>query len=69
LVFEAIRQWRKNKTAIVITHDLSQICPEYLVITMKDGINVETGYWGDLEYTKGDHFSEMAAQGRCPPRT
>ena len=60
LVFEAIKQWRKNKTTIVITHDLSQICSEDFVIVMKDGVNVETGYRDDLESMKGGCFSEMA---------
>jgi len=61
LVFEAIKRWRKNKTTIIITHDLSQICPEDFAIVMKDGVNVETGYRDDLEVMKGGHFSEMAA--------
>ena len=68
LVFEAIKQWRKNKTTIVITHDLSQICPEDFVIVMKDGVNVETGYRDDLECMKGGHFNEMAiSQGVAFP--
>ena len=68
LVFEAIKQWRKNKTTIVITHDLSQISPEDFVIVMKDGVNVETGYRDDLEVIKGGHFSEMAtSQGTALP--
>ena len=68
MVFEAIKQWRKNKTTIVITHDLSQICSEDFVIVMKDGLNVETGYRDDLECMKGGFFSEMAAsQGVALP--
>lgn len=68
MVFEAIKQWRGKKTTIVITHDLSQICPEDFVIVMKDGVNVETGYRDDLECMKGGHFSEMAAsQGAALP--
>ena len=68
MVFEAIKQWRKNKTTIVITHDLSQICSEDFVIVMKDGVNVETGYRDDLGCIKGGHFSEMAAsQGAALP--
>ena len=68
MVFEAIKQWRKNKTTIVITHDLSQISPEDFVIVMKDGVNVETGYRDDLECMKGGLFSEMASsQGAAIP--
>ena len=68
LVFEAIKQWRKNKTTIVITHDLSQIRSEDFVVVMKDGVNVETGYRDDLELMKGGYFREMAdSQGATHP--
>ncbi|KAF9777526.1 P-loop containing nucleoside triphosphate hydrolase protein [Thelephora terrestris] len=68
LVFEAIKQWRKNKTTIVITHDISQIRSEDFVIVMKDGVNVETGYRDDLESMKGGYFRGMAdSQGATHP--
>ncbi|KAG6862068.1 hypothetical protein C0995_007198 [Termitomyces sp. Mi166 len=49
LVFAAIREWRRNRTTIVITHDLSQIEPNDFVYVMKDGRVVEQGYRADLE--------------------
>ncbi|KAF5350692.1 hypothetical protein D9756_008502 [Leucocoprinus leucothites] len=49
LVFEAIKQWRKNKTTIVITHDLSQIQSQDFVYVLKNGRVVEQGYRADLE--------------------
>jgi ATP-binding cassette, subfamily B (MDR/TAP), member 1 len=49
IVFEALRRWRKNKTTIVITHDLSQICPGDFVYVLKGGQVVEQGYRADLE--------------------
>ncbi|KAF8990854.1 P-loop containing nucleoside triphosphate hydrolase protein [Cyathus striatus] len=49
LVFEAIKHWRRGKTTIVITHDLSQIDKGDFVYVMKSGRVVEQGYRGDLE--------------------
>ncbi|KIJ29925.1 hypothetical protein M422DRAFT_53957 [Sphaerobolus stellatus SS14] len=60
LVFEAIKAWRKNKTTIVITHDLSQITPTDFVYLLKDGEVVEQGYRSDLETVSHSEFSKMA---------
>ncbi|KAG6917935.1 hypothetical protein DXG01_000372 [Tephrocybe rancida] len=49
LVFAALRAWRRNRTTIVITHDLSQIEATDFVYVMKDGRVVEQGYRADLE--------------------
>ncbi|KAG6898287.1 hypothetical protein C0992_000732 [Termitomyces sp. T32_za158] len=49
LVFAAIREWRRSRTTIVITHDLSQIESTDFVYVMKDGRVVEQGYRADLE--------------------
>ncbi|KAF8996595.1 P-loop containing nucleoside triphosphate hydrolase protein [Cyathus striatus] len=49
LVFEAIKHWRRGKTTIVITHDLSQIKNGDFVYVMKSGRVVEQGYRRDLE--------------------
>ncbi|KAL5514601.1 hypothetical protein ACEPAG_1917 [Sanghuangporus baumii] len=51
LVFEAIKAWRKNKTTIVITHDLSQITSTDFVYVLQDGCVAEQGYRADLEET------------------
>lgn len=59
LVFEAIKAWRKNKTTIVITHDLSQISASDFVYFLKDGSVVEQGYRADLEANPEGDFSVM----------
>jgi ATP-binding cassette, subfamily B (MDR/TAP), member 1 len=59
LVFEAIKRWRRNKTTIVITHDLSQISPNDFAYVLKEGSVVERGYRADLEVASGE-FQQMA---------
>ena len=59
LVFEAIKRWRRNKTTIVITHDLSQISPADFAYVLKEGSVVECGYRADLEVAGGE-FQQMA---------
>jgi ATP-binding cassette subfamily B (MDR/TAP) protein 1 len=58
-VFEALKRWRRNKTTIVITHDLSQISPTDFAYVLKEGAVVECGYRGDLEVAGGE-FEQMA---------
>ena len=59
LVFEAVKLWRRNKTTIVVTHDLSQITPSDFVYVLKDGRVAEGGYRADLEVAAGE-FQQMA---------
>lgn len=59
LVYEAIKTWRKNKTTIVITHDLTPILPTDFVYVVKDGRVVQNGYRADLDTGDG-WFSQMA---------
>ena len=66
LVFEAVKLWRKNRTTIVITHDLSQIAPEDFVYLLKDGVVIEEGYRSDL-IRSGRDFSKMAAEQTKEP--
>jgi ATP-binding cassette subfamily B (MDR/TAP) protein 1 len=64
LVFEALRKWRKNRTTIVITHDLSQIGPDDFVYVLSQGRVVEQGFRRDLEEPREGEFCRMmAAQG------
>ncbi|KAG8877670.1 hypothetical protein FRB97_003197 [Tulasnella sp. 331] len=58
LVTEAIKTWRKKKTTIVITHDLSQIGHEDFVYVLKNGEVVERGYREELEKSSGE-FKRM----------
>jgi len=59
LVFEAIKHWRRNKTTVVITHDLSQISQSDFVYVLKDGRVAEGGYRDDLEIGGGE-FQRMS---------
>jgi ATP-binding cassette subfamily B (MDR/TAP) protein 1 len=73
LVFEAIKHWRRNRTTIVITHDLSQIGAEDFVYVLKEGSLVEQGFRQDLEFDQDGEFSSMARTqgmtgGFLPPK-
>jgi ATP-binding cassette subfamily B (MDR/TAP) protein 1 len=61
LVFSALKAWRRNRTTIVITHDLSQIEKDDFVYVMKDGSVVEQGYRLDL--SPNGEFGRMARVG------
>ncbi|KAG8758544.1 hypothetical protein FRC14_007972 [Serendipita sp. 396] len=64
LVFEAIKHWRRNRTTIVITHDLSQITSDDFVYVLRDGYLVEQGYRQDLEADQeGEFYEMMTSQG------
>ncbi|KAK0212712.1 P-loop containing nucleoside triphosphate hydrolase protein [Desarmillaria ectypa] len=62
LVFEAIKQWRENRTTIVITHDLSQITSKDFVYVLKNGTVIEQGYRADLERSEGEFNAMMGSQ-------
>lgn len=48
-VTEAIREWRKGKTTIIITHDMSQIQENDFVYVLEHGSVVQSGYRDELE--------------------
>ncbi|KAF2160111.1 hypothetical protein M409DRAFT_29408 [Zasmidium cellare ATCC 36951] len=56
LMMEAIRRWRKGKTTIIITHDISQIQPEDFLYLLEGGRVVQEGYRKHLERMKGTAF-------------
>ena len=66
-----MKQWRKNQTTIVITHDLSQIVPDDFVYVMENGIVAEQGFRKDLiKRTPGVSagvFAAMAAEQAVEP--
>lgn len=64
LVHEAIKQWRRGKTTIVITHDLSQVDTDDFVYLMESGRVAEQGYRGDLELKPDGLFRAMATLQR-----
>lgn len=72
-MFENMKTWRKNKTTIVITHDLSQIVPDDFVYVMENGVVAEQGFRSDLmrrtilQRQDGGIFAEMAAEQAIEP--
>jgi ATP-binding cassette subfamily B (MDR/TAP) protein 1 len=52
-ILEAIRKWRKGKTTIIITHDVSQIQPNDFLYVMDNARVVQEGYRKELEAQDG----------------
>ncbi|KAF1838803.1 multidrug resistance protein 2 [Decorospora gaudefroyi] len=52
-VLGAIRVWRKGKTTIIITHDISQIRPDDFLYLLEDARVVQEGYREELEAHDG----------------
>lgn len=52
-VMKAIREWRKGKTTIIITHDISQILDQDFVYIMEQGSIVQSGYRRHVEKLPG----------------
>ncbi|KAL8773245.1 MAG: hypothetical protein Q9209_001923 [Squamulea sp. 1 TL-2023] len=44
MVMDAIREWRRGKTTIIITHDLSQIADHEFAYILDKGVVVQEGY-------------------------
>ena len=61
LVMDAIREWRKDKTTIIITHDSSQIQEMDFVYVIDQGKVVEEGYRSLLAQNPFGHFTSLAA--------
>lgn len=48
-IMDTIRKWRKGRTTIIITHDLSHIQPDDFVYIVENGSIVHEGYRHDVE--------------------
>ena len=59
LVMEAIREWRKEKTTIIITHDVAQIEDADYVYVMDKGRVVQEGYGGHLMRDEDALFASL----------
>ncbi|KDN47157.1 P-loop containing nucleoside triphosphate hydrolase protein [Tilletiaria anomala UBC 951] len=59
LVHEALKRWRKGRTTIVITHDISQVGKDDFVYVMAGGTVAQQGYRRDIENCEGP-FCQMA---------
>ena len=60
-VVENIRAWRRNKTTIIITHDLSQILPRDYLYVLEKGRVVQEGYRNALERSITGPFYELSS--------
>ncbi|KAF2003911.1 P-loop containing nucleoside triphosphate hydrolase protein [Amniculicola lignicola CBS 123094] len=60
-VLQGIREWRRGKTTIVITHDISQILPEDFVYVLDNSRVVQEGYRRTLEAKLGSAFHTFLA--------
>ncbi|KAF2275038.1 P-loop containing nucleoside triphosphate hydrolase protein [Westerdykella ornata] len=62
-IIEAIKNWRRGKTTIIITHDMSQIQPEDYVYIMEKAQVVQKGYRKDMEAEAGSPFHTFLSTG------
>ena len=60
IVMEAIRRWRKNKTTLIITHDVSQIARDDYVYVLQGGSCSQEGYRYALELLVDGPFVDLA---------
>lgn len=56
LVLEQIKRWRRGKTTIIITHDLSQIHDNEFVYVLEKGVVVQSGFRNFLEKAESGPF-------------
>ncbi|PGH10273.1 ATP-binding cassette, subfamily B (MDR/TAP), member 1 [Blastomyces parvus] len=61
-VMDAIRAWRKGKTTIVITHDMSQINDQDFMYVLHQGQVVRKGYKQALEQQAKETFGSALAE-------
>ena len=66
-VMSAIRQWRENRTTIVITHDLTQIQDSDFVYVLEDGRIVAEGFRHNIEKVlQKDLLDSLVPTNRIP---
>ena len=68
-VMEAVREWRKGKTTIIITHDISQIQDEDYAYVLDKGCIVQEGYRHALEKLPNGAFAGFLHPGIGFPTT
>ena len=62
LMVDAIRHWRKGRTTIVITHDISQILRDDYLYVLERGKLVQEGYRKHLEVLRGSPFQSFLSE-------
>ena len=60
LMMDAIRHWRRGKTTIIVTHDISQILPDDYLYILEEGRLVQGGCRKHLERLEGDAISRFS---------
>ncbi|KAL2061268.1 hypothetical protein VTL71DRAFT_7541 [Oculimacula yallundae] len=65
-VSKTIRDWRKSKTTIVITHDVSQIMDDEYVYVLEHGVVVQEGYRKNLAEKKHGTFASFLPEAQTP---
>ena len=59
IVTDAIRQWRRGKTTIIITHDMSQVRDDDFVYVMDNGKIAQEGFRHALEGVEKGPFEQL----------
>lgn len=67
LVLEQIKRWRRGKTTIIITHDLSQIHDNEFVYVLEKGVVVQSGFRNFLEKAESGPFEISLQAGAHTP--
>lgn len=67
LIVDAIREWRRDKTTIIITHDISQIEDDDFVYVMQDASLVQQGLRRELANLAKGPFATLACQASIEP--
>lgn len=65
-IIKAIRKWRRGKTTIIITHELSQILDNDFAYILEQGSIVQAGYRSELE--RGPEFEKYFPLSERPSR-
>ncbi|KAJ5615946.1 hypothetical protein N7537_001060 [Penicillium hordei] len=69
-VMKAIREWRKGKTTIIITHDMSQIMEQDFLYILEQGSIVNSGYRYAVEVSPGsEKYFHTKGNGRLETNT
>ncbi|KAI1474182.1 P-loop containing nucleoside triphosphate hydrolase protein [Daldinia eschscholtzii] len=61
LLMDGIRQWRRGKTTIIVTHEVAQINDEDYVYVMEDARVVQAGFRWDLQRQRDGMFATLAS--------
>ncbi|KAI0844355.1 P-loop containing nucleoside triphosphate hydrolase protein [Daldinia vernicosa] len=61
LLMDSIRQWRRGKTTIIITHEVAQINDDDYVYVMEDARVVQAGFRWVLQQQRNGMFAALAS--------